>query len=89
MSSTYVWMESWSYPTNGMPTSLHSMRTLERLAAVDPRKARVVEMRFFGGLSVQESAEALNVSEVTVRRDWQFAKVWLRRELSGEKGDGT
>ena len=62
---------------------------LERLAALDPRKARVVEMRFFGGLSVQESAEALNVSEVTVRRDWQFAKTWLLRELCGEKGDGT
>ena len=62
---------------------------LERLAAVDPRKARVVEMRFFGGLSVQESAEVLNVSEVTVRRDWQFAKAWLLRELSGEKVDGT
>ena len=62
---------------------------LERLAALDPRKARVVEMRFFGGLSVQESAEVLKVSEVTVRRDWQFAKTWLLRELSGEKGDGT
>ena len=62
---------------------------LERLAAVDPRKARVVEMRFFGGLSVQESAEVLNVSEVTVRRDWQFAKTWLLRALSGDKRDGT
>jgi RNA polymerase sigma factor (sigma-70 family) len=59
------------------------------LAALDPRKARVVEMRFFGGLSVQESAEVLNVSEVTVRRDWQFAKTWLLRELSGEKRDGS
>jgi len=59
------------------------------LAAVDPRKARVVEMRFFGGLSVQESAEVLNVSEVTVRRDWQFAKTWLLRAISGDKGDGN
>jgi RNA polymerase sigma-70 factor, ECF subfamily len=57
---------------------------LERLAALDQRKARIVEMRFFGGLSVQESAEALNISEVTVRRDWQFAKTWLLRELSEE-----
>jgi RNA polymerase sigma factor (TIGR02999 family) len=57
---------------------------LERLAALDPRKAQVVEMRFFGGLSVEESAEALNISEVTVRRDWQFAKTWLLRELSQE-----
>jgi RNA polymerase sigma factor (TIGR02999 family) len=62
---------------------------LERLAAIDPRKAQVVEMRYFGGMSVQESAEALKVSEVTVRRDWQFAKTWLLREISGEKGDGT
>jgi RNA polymerase sigma-70 factor (ECF subfamily) len=62
---------------------------LERLAAIDERKARVVEMRFFGGLSVEESAEALNVSEVTVRRDWQFAKTWLLRELSGGKGDAS
>jgi RNA polymerase sigma factor (TIGR02999 family) len=62
---------------------------LERLAALDPRKARVIEMRFFGGLSVRESAEVLNVSEVTVRRDWQFAKAWLLRALSREKGDGS
>ena len=62
---------------------------LERLAAIDARKAQVVEMRFFGGLSVEESAEALKVSEVTVRRDWQFAKTWLLRELSGDRRDGT
>ena len=62
---------------------------LGRLAALDPRKARVVELRFFGGLSVAESAEALNTSEKTVRRDWQFAKTWLLRELSREDEDGT
>ena len=62
---------------------------LERLAVLDPRKARVVELRFFGGLSVQESAEALNVSEVTVRRDWQFAKTWLMRELNQAEEDGA
>ena len=56
---------------------------LERLSALDPRKAQVVELRFFGGLSVEESAEVLKVSEVTVRRDWQFAKAWLVRELGG------
>ncbi len=56
---------------------------LERLSALDPRKTQVVELRFFGGLSVEESAEALKVSEVTVRRDWQFAKAWLVRELGG------
>jgi RNA polymerase sigma factor (TIGR02999 family) len=60
---------------------------LERLAAVDPRKSQVVDLRFFSGLSVAEVAEVLLVSEKTVRRDWQFAKAWLLRELSGEKGD--
>jgi RNA polymerase sigma factor (TIGR02999 family) len=54
---------------------------LSALAEVDPRKARVVEMRFFGGLSVKEVAEVLKVSEETVIRDWRLAKVWLLREL--------
>jgi RNA polymerase sigma factor (TIGR02999 family) len=55
---------------------------LEALAMVDPRKGQVVEMRFFGGLSVEETAEALQVSTGTVMRDWRLAKVWLLRELS-------
>jgi len=62
---------------------------LVRLAALDPRKAQVVELRFFAGLSVEETAEALTLSDKTVRRDWQFAKAWLLRELSGEKDDGS
>ena len=53
------------------------------LAQLDPRKARVVEMRFFGGLSVEETAAVLSVSEVTVMRDWSSAKAWLYRELTG------
>lgn len=53
------------------------------LARVDPRKVQVVEMRFFGGLSVEETAEVLNVSSVTVMRDWSTAKAWLYRELTG------
>jgi RNA polymerase sigma factor (TIGR02999 family) len=56
---------------------------LEALAAVDARKSQVVEMRFFGGLSVEETAEALHVSGETVMRDWRLAKVWLLREMSG------
>ena len=48
---------------------------------MDARKARVVEMRYFGGLSVDEVAEVLDVSPVTVMRDWQFAKAWLAREM--------
>ena len=54
---------------------------LESLAKVDARKSKVVEMRFFGGLSVEETAEALGVSVDTVMRDWKLAKVWLLREL--------
>jgi RNA polymerase sigma factor (TIGR02999 family) len=55
---------------------------LERLSAVDERKARVVELRFFGGLSVEETAEVLDVSSVTVMRDWSTAKAWLHREIA-------
>jgi RNA polymerase sigma factor (TIGR02999 family) len=57
---------------------------LTALAAVDSRKAQVVEMRFFGGLDIDETAEALQVSRDTVKRDWAFAKLWLLRELRGE-----
>jgi RNA polymerase sigma factor (TIGR02999 family) len=55
---------------------------LNALALTDPRKARVVELRFFGGLSVEETAEVLEISEETVTRDWKVAKTWLFRELS-------
>ena len=54
---------------------------LEALATVDERKSRVIELRFFAGLTVEETAEALQVSAQTVMRDWQFAKAWLSREL--------
>jgi len=54
---------------------------LKTLAAVDPRRVRVVEMRFFAGLTVEETAEVLKVSPDTVARDWRLAKVWLHREL--------
>ena len=56
---------------------------LEALAKVDERKSRVIEMRFFGGLSVKETAEALSVSAETVMRDWKLAKAWLLRQLRG------
>ena len=58
-------------------------RALEKLAAIDARKSRVVEMRFFGGMSVEETAEALHVSNDTIKRDWRLAKLWLLRELEG------
>src|SRR5215475_9510615 len=56
---------------------------LERLATLDSRKAQVVELKYFGGLNYDEIAEVLKVSTVTVRRDWEFAKVWLYTELRG------
>jgi len=59
-------------------------RALEALAIVDTRKCRMVELRFFGGLSVEETAEVLHVSPDTVKRDWRLAKLWLLRELEGE-----
>jgi RNA polymerase sigma factor (sigma-70 family) len=57
---------------------------LTALAGVDERKSQVVEMRFFGGLSLEETAEALHVSRDTVKRDWKMAKLWLLRELTGQ-----
>jgi len=62
---------------------------LKALAALDPRKCEVVELRFFGGLSVEETAEVLKVSPETIMRDWKSAKKWLRRELSKEKPVGA
>lgn len=56
---------------------------LERLAALDPEQARLVELRFFGGLTVEETAEAMNISPATVKRHWTVAKAWLSRELEG------
>jgi RNA polymerase sigma factor (TIGR02999 family) len=80
-------------PLNEAVAVFHDHRTdivalddaLQALAGIDPRKNRVVEMRFFGGLSIKETAEVLNVSEETVVRDWRLAKVWLLRELSREE----
>jgi RNA polymerase sigma-70 factor, ECF subfamily len=62
---------------------------LQNLAEVDTRKSRVVELRFFGGLSVDETAEVMNISPETVMRDWKIAKVWLLREITGGKQSGA
>jgi RNA polymerase sigma-70 factor, ECF subfamily len=59
---------------------------LKGLAKIDTRKSQIVEMRFFGGLSVDEIATALNISNKTVMRDWRIAKIWLHRELSADEG---
>jgi RNA polymerase sigma factor (TIGR02999 family) len=61
---------------------------LNTLAAFDPRKSEVVELRFFGGLSVEETAAVLKVSPETVKRDWKLARVWLLEEMTNESHDG-
>jgi RNA polymerase sigma factor (TIGR02999 family) len=60
---------------------------LSALAQIDPRKSQVVELRFFGGLGVEETAEALRVSVETIHRDWRLARSWLLRRLRGGKSD--
>jgi RNA polymerase sigma-70 factor, ECF subfamily len=73
-----------------LPTELVALDdAMNALQHLDPRKVRVVEMRFFGGLSVAETAAVLNVSEVTVMRDWNSAKAWLYRELTGQGEHGS
>ena len=64
-----------------LPDLIALADALEALSAVDARKSRIVELRFFGGLSVDETADALQVSTETVKRDWRLAKVWLLRRL--------
>jgi RNA polymerase sigma factor (TIGR02999 family) len=67
-------------PDGGLDVlALHE--ALERLAALDPDQARIVELRYFGGLSIEETAEATGVSPATVKREWAIARGWLRREL--------
>ncbi|HWC75896.1 MAG TPA: sigma-70 family RNA polymerase sigma factor [Blastocatellia bacterium] len=61
---------------------------LNSLAVLDPRKSKVVELRFFGGLTVEEAAHVLKVSVETIMRDWKMAKAWLLREMSEEHADG-
>jgi RNA polymerase sigma factor (sigma-70 family) len=67
-------------PTQDLVALDDALKVLESL---DPRQSQVVELRFFGGLSLEEAAEALKVSVGTVRRDWSLAQAWLYRELSG------
>lgn len=71
------------------PDLLQIDEALNRLSLLDSRKANVVEMIFFGGLTEEETADALDVSVETVGRDWKFAKAWLRKELSGGNRRGS
>ena len=60
---------------------------LQRMAKIDPQQSRVVELRFFSGLNVKDTAEVLGISPATVKRDWAVAKAWLHRELSGDQSE--
>ena len=62
---------------------------LDKLTALDARKGRVFELRYFGGMSVEEAASVLKVSPITVARDWRMAKAWLRREIAPEIQDAN
>jgi len=76
--------------TNERAPSLIALdEALKALARFDERKSRVVEMRFFGGLTVEETASVLNVSPATVMGDWRLAKAWLQREMRGERSHDT
>jgi RNA polymerase sigma factor (TIGR02999 family) len=75
-------IEAANVPTPKSADVLALDDVLRQLEAMDPRKCRIVEMRFFGGLNLEETAEALNVSVATVRRDWSLTRAWLFRELS-------
>jgi RNA polymerase sigma factor (TIGR02999 family) len=74
-----------SMPVGGVPDFVALDDALTALARLDARKAQTVEMRFFGGLSVDETAEVLRVSTVTVKRDWRAARAWLFREMTGRE----
>jgi RNA polymerase sigma-70 factor, ECF subfamily len=85
----HVSLEEAAVVCGGQGTDLAALDdAMNALAQFDPRKVRVVEMRFFGGLSVEETAEVLKVSPVTVMRDWSTAKAWLHRELTGGVAGG-
>lgn len=84
-----VFEEALLVPSKPNPDLVAIDDALQALSAVDLRKSRVVELRFFGGLSVEETAEVLQVSPETVMRDWRLAKAWLLRELRDEGKDGS
>ena len=92
------WVREGRYPNRSRAIQAAVVEKLERarrrrladeLAKVDPRKCKVVELRYFGGLTVEETAEVLKVSAITIMRDWSMAKAWLYRALNREAGDET
>ncbi|MGI8481347.1 MAG: sigma-70 family RNA polymerase sigma factor [Chthoniobacterales bacterium] len=80
----YVLLDEAAAPAEERPVNLLALDdALTQLASLDSRKSRIVELRFFGGLTVEETAEAMGLNSATVRRDWTFAKAWLHRALGG------
>ena len=77
--------EAWVVPGEASPDLVAIDDALETLATFDARKSQIVELRFFGGLSVEETAAVLKVSPITVTREWKKAKAWLVRELEGKE----
>jgi RNA polymerase sigma factor (sigma-70 family) len=68
------------------PSSIDALaldEALDRLAAIDPQHARIVELRYFAGLTIEETSEALRISPATVKREWTFARAWLHHQLGG------
>jgi len=88
-NATPVLLDEALVVSGGRPDLVALDDALKTLATVDPRKSRVVELRFFGGLSVDEAGEVLKVSSQTIMRDWKLAKVWLLREMRVEKSHET
>jgi RNA polymerase sigma factor (TIGR02999 family) len=80
---TLTWVEPAGESTAGEVDLIQLNDALTRLAGLDDRQSRIVELRFFGGLSVEETAAALDISERTVKREWALAKAWLFHELAG------
>ncbi|MEM8961089.1 MAG: sigma-70 family RNA polymerase sigma factor [Acidobacteriota bacterium] len=83
---TVLFDDGFDLPATLRPDLVELDDALTTLAAVDPRRARIVELRFFAGLTEREIAEVLDVSEKTIQRDWKIARLWLLRELSNETG---
>ena len=75
--------EAVSFPNRSEVNLLSMDDSLNELASFDPQQAKIVELRFFGGLTIEETAHALGISDSTVKRDWQIAKAWLHKRLTG------
>ena len=86
--ATHLSLEGIDPPSPSMPIDAIDIRALDaalvRLAAFDPNQARMVEMRFFGGMTIEETAEAMGSSSATIKREWAVARAWLYRELTGD-----